>query len=121
VADETDRWMEGIDGRHEPLLEGIRGTIRIDLDEDGKRRRWFVSIDDGAVVVARRGGAPDCMIRASAKTFGALVRGERNAVAAVLRGAVTVEGDLELLVRFQRLFPGPPSTSAAKPARGGRS
>lgn len=121
MADATERLMDEIHGRHEPLLERVRGTIRIDLEEDGKRRRWFVSIDDGDVAVSRRGGAPDCAIRASAETFGALVRGERNAVAAVLRGAVTVEGDLELLVRFQRLFPGPPSSSPAKPVKGGRS
>jgi hypothetical protein len=36
------------------------------------------------------------------------VTGETNALAAYLRGAVEVEGDPELLLRFQRIFPGPP-------------
>jgi putative sterol carrier protein len=114
--------MEGIDGRHEPLLERVRGTIRIDLQGDEKKERWFVSIHDGDIVVSRRGGPPDCAIRTSAAMFDDIVRGERNAVAAVLRGTVTVEGDFELLVRFQRLFPGPPAATTARPAgKGGRA
>jgi hypothetical protein len=31
-------------------------------------------------------------------------------MAALLRGAMAVEGDVELLVLFQRLFPAPPSS-----------
>ena len=33
--------------------------------------------------------------------------GRANAVTAVLRGAMTLEGDWNLLVVFQRLFPSP--------------
>jgi hypothetical protein len=33
--------------------------------------------------------------------------GQANATAAVLRGALTVEGALDLVVLFQRLFPSP--------------
>ena len=33
--------------------------------------------------------------------------GEVNAMAAILRGAITVEGDPALLLMFQRLLPGP--------------
>ncbi len=32
-------------------------------------------------------------------------------MAAVLRGAIALEGDWELIVLFQRLFPSPPSTA----------
>ena len=35
-------------------------------------------------------------------------------MAALLRGALAIEGDAELLVLFQRLFPGPPAS--ARPA-----
>jgi hypothetical protein len=31
-----------------------------------------------------------------------------------LRGAMTFEGDPEILVRFQRLFPSPPARASAK-------
>jgi putative sterol carrier protein len=39
--------------------------------------------------------------------FDAIVSGERNAMAAVLRGEITIKGDPELLVLFQRVFAGP--------------
>ena len=42
-----------------------------------------------------------------ARVFERIVTGRMNAVAAVLRGDLQVEGDWRLLVRIQRLFPGP--------------
>jgi putative sterol carrier protein len=50
----------------------------------------------------------DCTIRATKQVFDGVAGGEVNATAAVLRGALVVEGDPELLTLFQRLFPGPP-------------
>jgi hypothetical protein len=41
--------------------------------------------------------------------FERIARGEANATAAVLRGAVIIDGDMELLVQLQKLFPGPPA------------
>jgi putative sterol carrier protein len=41
-----------------------------------------------------------------------MVEGKVNAMAAVLRGEVSLEGDLGLVISFQRLFPGPPRTGA---------
>jgi len=38
-----------------------------------------------------------------------VAKGEANATAAVLRGAVIIDGDMELLVQLQKLFPGPPA------------
>ena len=37
-----------------------------------------------------------------------------NALAATLRGAVVIQGDLGLLVGFQRLFPGPPAVRRSR-------
>jgi putative sterol carrier protein len=39
--------------------------------------------------------------------FEQIVTGEENAMAAVLRGEIGIEGKPQLLVFFQRLFPGP--------------
>ncbi len=44
--------------------------------------------------------------------FSRLVTGQANATAAILRGTVIVTGATELLVRFQRVFPGPPRKPA---------
>jgi putative sterol carrier protein len=104
---ETEELFEGLKQRgHEPLLEQAQGTLRFEL-ENGQPRRWFVEIDRGDVVVSHANRKADSTVRADAKLFDRIVRGEVNAMAAVLRGAVKVEGDPQLLMLFQRLFPGP--------------
>ena len=47
-------------------------------------------------------------MRADKELFDRLASGTANAMAAALRGVVDAEGDLQLIVQFQRLFPGPP-------------
>jgi hypothetical protein len=39
-------------------------------------------------------------------------------MAAVLRGLIAIEGDIELLMLFQRLFPGPPGRRTPVPTAG---
>jgi putative sterol carrier protein len=99
--------------RHEPLLRTAAGTIRIDLDQPRRADRWFVTIERGELTVSRRSRAADCRLRADADLFDKIAAGEANALAALLRGAVVAEGDLELLMLFQRLFPGPPAAATA--------
>jgi len=94
---------------HEPLLEKARGTLRFELKRGKQVDRWFVTIDKGAVSVSRRNTSADCVLRAPRELFDGLVRGEVNAMAAVLRGALEFEGDPGLLVVFQRLLPGTPA------------
>jgi putative sterol carrier protein len=91
---------------HEPLLEQAEGSLRFEL-ENAQPQRWLVEVDKGDVVVSHANRKADATIRVDAKLFDRIVRGEVNAMAAVLRGAVTVEGDPQLLMLFQRIFPGP--------------
>ncbi len=92
---------------HERSLEKATGTLLFDLKDDGHRDRWLVSLDKGDIKVSHKSGIADAIIRSSRDTFEELAGGRLNAMAALLRGAMTVEGDPELLVLFQRLFPGP--------------
>jgi len=46
-------------------------------------------------------------VRADKAVFNGMARGEVNPTAALLRGGLIAEGDPELLLRLQRLFPGP--------------
>ena len=103
---------------HEPLLENLTGSFRFEITDGTKSERWLVGVDKGDVTVSHRNGAADCTLRAPRALFDAIARGEANAVAAVLRGAVTMDGEWGLLVRFQRLFPSPPRAAAA-PGGGG--
>jgi putative sterol carrier protein len=119
VTDSTVEFFEGLGRRgHEPLLEKATGIVRFDL-ADGKRTdRWFVALDRGDVSVSRRNMAAHCVVRAEKMLFDAMVRGDVNGMAAYLRGELTLEGDPELLVLIQRVFPGPALRRSRRPSEG---
>jgi predicted lipid carrier protein YhbT len=104
----TEFFKELADRGHEPLWGKLRGTVRFDLRDGQQTDHWLVQMDSGDVTVSRAERAADCTIRAEKALFERLVRGEANAVAAVLRGAIVCTGDVELLLAIQRVFPGPP-------------
>jgi putative sterol carrier protein len=92
---------------HEPLVGRASGSARFDLVDGRKTERWLVTIDRGDVTVSKRNAAADCVLRADRASFERIVAGERNVMAAVLRGEVAVSGDASLLVLLQRLVPRP--------------
>jgi len=109
MTDATADFFEDLGRRgHEPLLEKTTGTFGFELENGSKSDHWLVEVDKGDVAVSHKRGKADCTLRARKRVFDSLARGESNAMAAVLRGTVLVEGDPRLLVRFQRLFPSPP-------------
>jgi putative sterol carrier protein len=117
MADATADWFESLAERgHEPLLEKISGSVLFELANRRQTDRWLVSIDKGDISVSHKGGRADATLRAGKDVFDGLASGEVNGLAAVLRGAVSVEGNLALIARLQRLLPGPPK-SARRAAR----
>lgn len=116
MADPSAEFFDALAQRgHEPLLEKASGTLRFDL-KDGKRTdRWLVTVRKGDVAVSRRSVRADCVLSSDRTVFDEITSGRTNAMAALLRGAIGIEGDVHLLVHFQRLFPGPPRSR--KPRR----
>ena len=98
----------------EPLLAKARGTVSVELTDGAERETWLVTVDRGAVTVVKGSGDGDCTLRASRELFERIATGDVNAMATVLRGEVAVDGDWNLLVLFQRLFPSPPRAGASK-------
>jgi putative sterol carrier protein len=96
---------------HEPLWAKVSGRARFELVDGSRVDRWLVAVDNGDVAVAHKGGEADCTIRAERDLWDRLCRGEENAMAAMLRGALQCTGDVELLYALQRAFPGPSSGS----------
>jgi predicted lipid carrier protein YhbT len=90
------------------LLEKASGSLRFELTEGKAVERWRVDVRTGDVAVSHKAGAADCVLRAPKLLFDKLASGRENAMAAVLRGALTVEGDIDLLLAFQRILPSPP-------------
>jgi putative sterol carrier protein len=94
---------------HVPLMKGASGTMLLELTGGKRIERWRIVVEKGEVAVARGNGPADCVLRADRTLFKRMASGRVNAFAAVLRGAVEVEGDPRLLVLFQRMLPGPRS------------
>jgi putative sterol carrier protein len=97
---------------HEPLLERATGTFSFEVT--GKRpEHWFVEVKKGDIAVSHADTPADCTVRAERRVLDDIMSGRANALAAALRGAVAIEGDISLLATFQRLLPGPPSTTGS--------
>jgi putative sterol carrier protein len=109
MSDDVVEFFEELGRRgHEPLLAKVTGRVRFDLVDGGRTDRWLVAVDKGNIAVSHRGGLAECTIQAERALFERLCRGEENAMAAVLRGALVCTGEVELLFAIQRIFPGPP-------------
>src|SRR4051812_3610452 len=99
TSDPTAEFLGGLASRgHDPLVEKAKGTLRLELVEGKRVERWFVTVDDGDITVSRRNSGADCTLRADKSLFDGIAVGKVNATAAVLRGALVVDGDWELMV-----------------------
>jgi putative sterol carrier protein len=111
MGDATAKFFDDLDARdHEPLLATVSGTLRFELTNGRGAKPWLVGVKRGDVTVSRQNADADCVVRADGKVFDGILTGNVNAMAAMLRGEVSVEGDPELMVSFQRLLPGPPGS-----------
>ena len=91
----------------EPSLVRARGTVRVTVTEVSRPESWLVSVNRGAVSVSHGDSPADCEVRGPTQLLDAIVSGTTNALAAYLRGELTLDGDLELIALFQRLLPAP--------------
>ena len=106
MSNTTTRFFEGLKARgHEPRLEKAKVSLRFDLTNGKQTKRWHVAIDKGDIAVSHKNAKADCVVRADSSVFDGIASGEVNPVAAVLRGAIAIEGDPELLILLRRLFP----------------
>jgi putative sterol carrier protein len=121
-ADPTTKFFDALAGRgEEPLLRKASGSTRFEIVDGKRTRQWIVTVEKGRLDVSRGSVAqPDCIIRVDKALFDKIAAGKENAVAAVLRGDLAIQGDWRLLVWMQRLFPGqrrPRKTGTAGYAR----
>jgi putative sterol carrier protein len=98
---------------HDSRLHQAKGTVQFELAHKDRTDRCVVEMAHGDVTVspgATSGGdeAATCVVRCPGPLFEDIVAGRANALAAMLRGELDAEGDLQLLYQFQRVLPGPP-------------
>jgi putative sterol carrier protein len=104
MADTTTRFFADLKARgHEPRLEKVNASLRFDLTDGKQTKRWHVVIDKGDIAVSHKNAKADCLVRADGALFEGIASGEVNPMAAMLRGAIDIEGDAELLMQLLRL------------------
>jgi putative sterol carrier protein len=117
MPDATAEFFDELGRRgHEPLLEKATGTIRFELKGGRRTDRWQVAVERGDLEVSRKNAKADCVVRVDKALFDRIVSGRANAMTAMLRGEMGLEGDTELFVLFQRLVPGPPRSRSRRSA-----
>ena len=96
---------------HIPLLEKAHGSVRFDIADDERTDHYLVTIDKGDIAVSSSAAPAQCVITSDRATFDGLASGKQNAMAAMLRGLLQVEGDPRMAVYVQRLFSEPATRS----------
>lgn len=114
-SDPSATFFEALAERgHEPILAGMSGTVSFELQNGKRTEYWYVTIHKGDVTVSNSGESADAVVRCDKAFFDRLATGRENAMAAQLRGVLESEGDLGLVMSFQRLFPSPPKAVYAR-------
>jgi len=96
---------------HIATFEGESATLRFDVLDGERVDRWYLTVANGDVAVARRNSPADVVVRIQRRYFEEIVTGRLNAQAALLRGLLTFDGDIAALMMFQRCLPGPPGST----------
>ena len=107
MADAATNFFEELAQRGSvPPHNRLKATLRFDLEHPQGLDRWFVDLDHQDVSVSHRNEKADCVVRTDRDLFGAILEGRINAMAAMLRGLIGIEGDPTILMMFQRAFRG---------------
>jgi alkyl sulfatase BDS1-like metallo-beta-lactamase superfamily hydrolase len=123
-GDTISRFFSGLaETGHLATFDRQSATLRFDILDGDKLERWHVTVRDGDVAVTRQasraGARADATVRIGRPHLAAMVAGRLNAMAAFLRGLMTLEGSAAAAMTFQRCLPGPPgSTGRVAPIDG---
>ena len=107
-------FFEAIVGPHPGLPRTISGSLRFDITDGNHIEHWRVTFSRGMVSSARSNASADCVVRTDKATMESIIQGRVNAMAALLRGAIKVEGQVLLLAHFRSLFYMPAARTESK-------
>jgi putative sterol carrier protein len=121
MTDPTAELFESLKRRrHAPTLKEARGTVRFDLEHDHSYDHWLVAVESGNISVSQGMRDADCVVETDKGLFDRVAAGQENTISALARGAIRVNGRIELLVLLERLLPGPAGAHDPRQARGER-
>jgi len=101
-AAELFEWIAAHPGGGWPVARS--GIVAFDVDGAGS---WRLTVENGLVTVGRGGdGAPDATYELAEPLLLAIARGERNGIAAYLRGQIVIRGDRGIADEARRYLAG---------------
>lgn len=107
----TDEFFAALRERgHEPLLERVDQTVRVDMREDGHTEHWRLTVRHGDLRVSQDHGDADCVITTTRDVFDRIASGRTKPLPAWLRNDIVIEGRLYPLLVLERLLPAPPGS-----------
>ncbi len=84
--------------------KGVKAVVQFDFTSDGGKK-YVVRIADGKCAVEEgQVPNPDATVIASQATYQAVAEGRQNAATAFMTGKLKVQGNIQLLMRFQQIF-----------------
>jgi len=111
MTNPTEAFFDELGRRgYDPLVGRVSGAMRFEVTQRGKTDVRQLRIDRGHLSLSHDKGEPDCVIRAERSVFDSIIGGKANAMAALLRGALSAKGDAQMMVVFRRLLPPLPTS-----------
>ncbi len=118
MTDPVEEFFNGLVQRgYEPLLQHNSGSIRFDLKDGAAVEHWRVTIDQGTLTVGREDAAADTVVTQDRAVLVDAIQGKQNIMIAIGLGQIGIQGDMERLVSFQRLFGNRPEMATTQTGR----
>ncbi|MBI3360494.1 MAG: SCP2 sterol-binding domain-containing protein [Chloroflexi bacterium] len=87
--------------------EGVNAIIQFELTGEGGGN-WYATIAEGQLATASGTAAnPNMTLTASAEDYLSIINGDLSAMAAFMGGKVRIKGDVNLAMKFQKMFRSP--------------
>lgn len=118
MGERLDQFFAGLAASAPARLPSApRGTIQFNfVQDDGPTTTWYVTLRDSRAQVDRVHRDATCVVEMKPDAFERLLAGADNEVAMLLRGSVSVEGDLSLFFAFRRLLPRSADSRSREPS-----
>ena len=105
MPETIDQIMQRLPQAFDPVYaKGVTANVQFDFTSDGGKQ-YVVSIANGACDV-REGtvARPDATLISSQATYEAVAAGRLNAATAFMTGKLKVQGNIQLIMKFQQMF-----------------
>ena len=117
MADVIRDFFLSLDGPQPAIPKNVSGKLRFDVDGGTTTEHWLITFDEGSVSATESDAPADCVVRTEKGTLASIIEGKTNAMAALLRGTLSIEGRTILVGLFRSILQGPAVASHKRSGR----